>query len=105
MSKTVVVGCKLPNGLVINYGGTNATLAGTNSSLIEGGHGLTTVDKDFWDLWLSEHKDYAPVAKGLIFAHEKEVNAKAEAKEKAKNKNGFEAAEKVGRGIEELSAE
>ncbi|WP_048996416.1 hypothetical protein [Burkholderia multivorans] len=86
----VTVGCKLPNGLHIEVNGKRVTLNGSNSSNVIGGHGLTQVDAEFFAKWLEDHKDYAPVKAGLIFAHEKSVNAEAEAKEKANNKSGLE---------------
>lgn len=88
---TVTIGCKLPHGLIIELGGKSVELAGTNSSNVIGGHGITEgVDKSFFDKWLSQNKGAAAVRNGLIFAHEKANSAKAEAKEKEENKNGFE---------------
>jgi hypothetical protein len=86
----VTVGCKLPQGIHLDHAGKRVTLNGYNTSEIIGGHGLTTVDKEFFDAWKAEHKDFEPVKQGLIFAHEKESNTRAEAKEKANNKSGFE---------------
>ncbi len=74
---TVIVGCKLPNGIIIEHAGKRVTLAGGHSAKIRGSHGMTVVDKDFWDAWRATHADYHPVKKGLIFAHEKEVNTQA----------------------------
>jgi kynureninase len=88
---TVTVGCKLPNGLIIELGDKRAELNGANSSEIVGGHGLTeNVDKEFFDAWMEKYKDLDFVKAGHLFAHEKEVNVKAQAKEKAKSKTGFE---------------
>lgn len=97
----VMVGCKLPNGLHLDYMGKRVTLNGSNSSEVIGGHGLTMVDKEFFEGWLKERQDYAPVKAGLIFAHDKESNARAEAKEKASNKSGFEGIDpdKPGHGV------
>lgn len=39
--KTVTVGCKLPNGLIIEVGGQSVELNGANASNIIGGHGIT----------------------------------------------------------------
>jgi hypothetical protein len=87
----VTVGCKLPHGLQIRVGETAVVLAGTNSSLVIGGHGITEgVDKDFFDAWMLANKDSAAVQGGFIFAHAKTDNVKAEAEEKADNRNGFE---------------
>ncbi len=68
--------------------------------LVVGGFGITRVEEAFWNQWWAENADvsrggkatvcYAPIAAGMIFAHPKEVNAKAEAKEKAALRSGLE---------------
>ena len=93
MAETVIVGCKLPNGLTIHLGSgreRKVVLNGYNSAKVVGGHGLTTVDKEFWDEWSKLHTDFAPVAAGLIFASGSEKNTAAEAVEKEKTLSGFE---------------
>ena len=80
----------MPNGLIIRMGDKSITLKGANSSALIGGHGMTEVDKELFDAWLARNKDYEPVKQGLIFAHEKEVNTKAEATEKKHTKSGAE---------------
>lgn len=87
----ITVACKLPHGLEIRVGDKTQVLKGTNSALIIGGHGITEgVDKDFFDAWMAANKESAAVINGLIFSHSKTESAKAEAAEKADNKNGFE---------------
>ena len=106
MSKeNVVVGCKLPNGLVIRLGEQEVTLNGANSSKIVGGHGLTDVNKDFWSAWLEQHKDFAPVVAGLIFANDNFAKTRDEANEKQDNESGFEGInpDKPGKGIKKAS--
>ena len=101
----VTVGCKLPNGIHLDHMGKRVTLNGSNSSSLIGGHGLTEgVDKEFWDAWLADHKDFDPVKQGLIFAHEKDANTKAEAKEKTNTKTGMEPldADKPAPGIKPM---
>lgn len=88
---TITVGCKLPSGLHLDHNGIRVTLNGSNSSNIIGGYGLTHgVDKDFFDAWCKTHADFEPLKQGLIFAQEKEVNARAEASDKQTLENGFE---------------
>lgn len=101
---TVVVGCKLPQGIHLDHDGKRVTLNGSNSSEIIGGHGLTIVEKAFWDAWKELHKDFEAIKHGLIFAHEKESNTRAEAKEKVDNKSGFEGInpDAPGAGIERV---
>ena len=98
----VTVGCKLPNGLHLDHMGKRVTLNGFNTSDVIGGHGLTVVDKEFFEGWMTAYKDYAPVKQGLIFAHDKEANTRSEALEKIDNKSGFEGIDpaKPGPGIE-----
>lgn len=88
---TVTVGCKIPNGLHLDHQGKRVTLNGSNSSSVIGGHGLTRgVDRDWFMSWLKEHMDFAPVKKGLIFAHEDANKTHAEAQEKKAEKTGLE---------------
>ena len=88
---TTCVGCKLPNGLHLDYAGKRVTLNGANSAVIVGGHDITEgVDKEWFEAWLAAYKDNPAVVNGLVFAHEKRVNTEAEAKDRAKNKTGLE---------------
>ena len=105
MAQQLTVGCKLPQGLHLDHAGKRVTLNGTNSTEIIGGHGLTLVDKEFFDAWYDAHRDYAPVKQGLIFAHDKEASVKAEAREKASHKSGFEGInpDKPGHGVERMA--
>jgi len=58
---------------------------------IEGGFSLThNVDKAKFELWMEQNKDNPWVVNGLIFAHTNANSAKAEAREKAAEKTGFE---------------
>ena len=38
---TVTVGCKLPNGFVLEVGNQSVVLKGSNDSSLIGGHGIT----------------------------------------------------------------
>lgn len=102
----VTVGCKLPNGLVIEKGEKKVVLKGANTSELIGGHGITEgVDKDFFEAWLADHKDLDFVKGGFVFAHEKSQNASAEAKDRSKNKTGLEPLDPTDKpkGLTELS--
>lgn len=108
----VTVGCKLPNGIIIQHGGKRATIKGANAALLIGGHGITEgVDKELFDAWMKAYADYAPVKAGLIFAHDNAKSTAAEAKEKADNKSGFEQidptdkSDKRGAGVEPITKE
>lgn len=92
MSK-VTIGLKLSGDLMISVGDKNVLLNGSQKNLvqIENGHGITeNVDKDFWEAWLQENKESKLVKGGYIFANEKTVEVKAEAKDKKDNKSGTE---------------
>lgn len=90
--KTVTVGCKLPNGLIIEVGGQSVELNGANASNVIGGHGITyNVDADFFNAWMEAHQDRDMVKNGFIFAHDKAADAKAEAVDKEDNATGLEA--------------
>lgn len=92
----VVVGCKLPNGLICEMGKigdenhVQVILNGSNSAEIIGGYGLTRVSKDFWDAWLAKHRNMSFVKKGLVFQHNDEASARAHAKELSEKRSGLE---------------
>ena len=48
------------------------------------------LDADFWNEWAKQHQTFAPYENGLIFAHEKPGAVESEAKNRAKEKSGFE---------------
>lgn len=91
MAATVTVGCKLPNGLILELGDKRVTVKGSNSSNIIGGHGITeNVDKEFFDAWMAKNAGLQFVKSELIFAHEKYANTVAQAKEQVDEKTGLE---------------
>ncbi len=103
----LVIGCKLPHGLILTVGGTSVTLNGTNSTDIIGGYGLTPdVDAAFFDAWCKENHQHPSLAGGFIFAQETTAEAKAQAKDNAENENGFEGIDpkKPGMGVEPVPA-
>ena len=107
MAELVVVGCKLPNGLLIKHNGKEVLLNGLNSSEIIGGHGITRVEKDLWESWYLDNLDFAPVKNGFIFANNNEKSTAAEAREKENELTGFEGInpEKPGGGVEKAKAD
>lgn len=55
------------------------------------GYGLTpNIPKEFWDKWLEQNKDADYVKNKLIFAHERQIDAIAEANENRKRRSGLE---------------
>jgi hypothetical protein len=99
MAEKVIVGCKLPNGLIIQMGDKTVELKGANSTEIIGGHGITSVDKDFWDAWYAANLDFPAVEKELIWASKNEKEAAVEAKEKAREIPDFDGVSQVEKGI------
>lgn len=58
---------------------------------IIGGFALTHgIPRDFWDMWLSQHKDWMAVKNGLIFAHDGLEDARAESTEKKDLRSNLE---------------
>ncbi|MCU5775118.1 hypothetical protein N5923_23330 [Erwiniaceae bacterium BAC15a-03b] len=91
MAEVVTVGCKLPNGLLIDVGGKITHLQGANSSNVIGGYGLTeSVDKEYFEAWLKEHADQPYVKNELVFAQAKTNSAQSKATENASVKTGLE---------------
>lgn len=92
MAEQVTVGCKLPNGLVLDVDGKQVAVAGFRSKEVRiiGGYGLTQVDKELWDAWLETHKDQPYVKNSLVFAQENGNSARSQAKEQEKLKSGLD---------------
>lgn len=92
----VVVGCKLPNGLICELGKpgddnyTRVVLNGANASQVAGGFGLTSVSKAFWESWRDKHKRLDFVRKGLVFMHTDMASAVDHAKDSAGLRSGLE---------------
>jgi hypothetical protein len=92
----VVIGCKLPNGLICEmgkYGDDNyerVVLNGANTANIVGGFGFTSVSKSFWDAWVKKHQRMEFVKKGLVFQHNDEASARSHAKDLSGLRTGLE---------------
>lgn len=97
-TKTISVGCKLPNGLLCEMGKvgdsnyTVVRLNGSNDATIVGGFGITEhVSEEFWNAWVKKHKGMAFVRKGLVFAMGDVASARDHATDHATTRSGFEA--------------
>lgn len=65
--------------------------ANGDTILLVGGFALTpNVDAEIWEIWKEQNKDSAIVKNGLILAHAKTMDARAESKEKARLRSGLE---------------
>lgn len=93
---TVSVGCRLPNGLHMDFMEPGkplrrVTLRGTNASRVAGGFGITeNVPKDYFDEWIKVNAELPAVKNGFIFSMNKANDVEAKAREMAGEKNGFE---------------
>lgn len=95
---TVTIGCKLPNGIIMQVEGhKDVRINGWNNNLIQGAdHGLTEdVPAATWEAWSKLHADSKLVKGGFIFASKNEREAKAKAKDQKDNKSGHEQLPKV----------
>jgi len=91
MAEVVTVGCKLPNGLLIDVDGKVVHLLGANSSNVIGGYGLTeNVDKEYFEKWLKQHAKQPYVKGEMVFAQAKTNSAQSKASENASVKTGLE---------------
>lgn len=108
-ASTVVIGCKLPHGLVMELGiveqkvGTGTQLVkgtgyrafvvkGANAARIVGGYGVTPgVPADFATEWFKVNANLKFVKDGLLFMVDRADAAKSEAKDRRDVTSGLEA--------------
>jgi hypothetical protein len=113
MTEMVLVGCKLPHGLILELldpikpgedfmkphaAGKQVTIKGACSlynqvdkkSRSHFQYAITPVDKAFFDEWYRRNKDLDCVRNGLIFVTEKQSIAEGLAKERVDVKTGLE---------------
>jgi len=118
-NKTVIIGCKLPNGIRLtvegergpehivlkgnaNYYQRNPQRKFVAPDLVVG-DSLTMVSSDFWDAWVSKHKDYEPYRKGMIYAAKDRDYAKGIATDTKEMKTGLEQCVPKNFGVAELN--
>jgi hypothetical protein len=90
---TVLIGCKLPHGIVLKgSSGQDIKINGVNTSLVAGGFGLTHVLDSEWAYLSAVYEDFAPFKSDAIFTHgtAKVADLKSIAAELADVKTGFE---------------
>ena len=94
MSETVFVGCKLPNGIVLELPkdpSQKVEIGGLNAIKIIGApYCQTEVSKEFWDLWLAGNKDFPPLVSGALFFAKNGQSVKSVAEENKDRKTGLE---------------
>lgn len=95
----VIIGCRLPSGLLLELSnGQTQELAGQRQAqerspiitLSNEDYGLTEVDADFWAQWKKEFAGFQPLESGAIFEAKDRKDAEAIHKELKKEKTGHE---------------
>lgn len=104
MANIIVVGCKLPNGIILEHPldpAVRVELAGMNRvTIIGAGYATTQVDRSFWDAWEATNKDFPAYVNGSIFVAKSDADLAAAARERAKVKTGFEAMAQNAGGVQ-----
>jgi hypothetical protein len=100
--KTVKVGCRLPNGIILHLPGDvtkQVRIKGLNGIhrkvLVFDDYAMTEVDADFWETWIQHNKDFAPLKSKALFVAEDRDSLDDMAKEYEKEKVGFEGMSKT----------
>lgn len=98
--KVIVIGCKLPNGIVLFHPLDRkqfVEINGMNESKIIGAtYATTLVDGDFWNDWKAIHKeDFMPLKSNAIFEASSPRELEDKAKELVGVKTGFEPMSKT----------
>jgi hypothetical protein len=98
--ETILIGCRLPNGLVLHHPkNRNLTvrLEGTYQPKTESGlflpprsYATTAVDADFWAEWKAAYVGFPPLKTRAVFEARSEQEADSKAKNAEKVKTGFE---------------
>ncbi len=100
MAGKVTVGCKLPNGIILEHPldpAIRVELAGLNKvTIIGAGYASTDVDAEFWEIWRKSNDQFPAVVSGAIFAAKTSNDVKAIAKEYADRTTGMEPMKKKG---------
>lgn len=105
ISGTVTIGCKLPCGLVMTFGGKSVELRGSRASRILNGYGLTeNVDEEFWEAWKKAHAKLPYVKNELVFAYADTRSAQDMAQERQNERTGLEGLDpdKPGKDLEKV---
>ena len=109
-NETVIVGCKLPNGLVLQVGNKRVTVRGSAHYMqpnparkfqepeIIYADSITLVDKAFWEAWLAQTNKKFPVESGgfgplvskALYANPTKDTALGMARDTEKERSGLE---------------
>lgn len=88
-TRTVQEAEELPGRHVLN-GFSHPQNKAPTCLIVEGAAITSGVDKDLWDLWLTQNKDSDMVKAGLIYAFEKPAEAEARARARKDTRSGLE---------------
>lgn len=109
-----VIGCKLPNGIVLNIDGATVEVQGRNQSLIKDrtGRGMsdgkttvTNVDGEKVKAWFDRHEhNFKPITSGAIYLASSEKDAESKARQNESKKTGQEPVDpkKPAKGVEKV---
>ncbi|MHB1952464.1 MAG: hypothetical protein ACYCOU_01850 [Sulfobacillus sp.] len=103
--ETVIVGCRLPNGLILQHpknpdqkvklNGRYEPLTNSGVYLPPRPYGTTVVDAEFWAAWKEAYQGFPPLKNRAIFEAKSIPELDVKAREVEKQKTGFEAMPKT----------
>lgn len=106
-STRVVIGCKLPHGLILDHPldpSKKVEINGLNRSLIIGAtYATTEVDGEFWETWKTVHKEFPALKSGAIFEAANASELAAVAAELEDETTGFEPMSQEAQGVKPAS--
>lgn len=106
---TVIVGCKLPNGIILQHplnAAHKVEIAGLNKPKIIGAPYVTTeVDAEFWANWVAVHSEFPALKSGALFAVKSAKDIDVVASEHAKRKTGLEKMKPTDGGVKPADKE
>lgn len=104
MSKSILVGCKLPCGIQLDGPSGPIVINGVNTAMIHGGFGLTHVDANDWAYLLGTYAAHAAFKSQAIFTtgNDNVADIAAKGAELSDERTGFEGLDptKPGKGLE-----
>jgi len=108
----VVIGCRLPNGLILQHPANRnvqAVLSGPRLVVADGrklssNFATTEVDAELWAAWKSAYSASPILASQAVFEARTEGEAAAKAKELAKELTGFEQVSPNAGGVEKSTS-
>ena len=107
--KTVLIGCKLPHGLILDHPldpDKKVALNGKNKALIIGAdYGTTEVDGEFWETWKTVHAEFPALRSGAIFEAANASDLAAVAAELKDEATGFEPMAQNAQGVKPADKE